>query len=312
MFAIILMKFDYGSMARYERNAVEKGDLFTVNDINADTADAAAEGSDKGITMDLILPVIILVVSCVIGMIHTGGFFEGESFVNSFANSDATVGLPVGSIVALVIIVIYFLCRGTITFKESMSCVPEGMKEMASPILVLTLAWALNSMTGSLGLSEYVEGLVKGMNGAVIALIPAALFAIACALAFSSGTSWGTFGMLIPIGLAITKSQPELTMPILAACMAGAVYGDHCSPISDTTIMASAGASCDHLSHVTTQLPYATTVAVVSLVSYVVAGITKNPILPLIVGIALLIGVLFFFKGRENAYVVGDDAGKKE
>lgn len=308
MFAIIFMRFDFFNMAEFERNAVEKGDLFTVEDINAGAASAADEGSDKGIVLDLILPVVVLVICCVFGMVYTGGIFEGESFVNSFANSDATYGLPLGAFVALVIIVIYFVCRRTITFTECMSCVPEGFKQMVSPILVLTLAWSLNSMTSSLGLADFVAGLVENMGGAVMGLIPAALFIIACLLAFASGTSWGTFGMMIPIGLAITQSQPQLTMPILAACMAGGVYGDHCSPISDTTIMASAGAACNHLSHVATQLPYATTVAVVSAVCYVISGFTGGWVIPMIVGLVLLFAVLFFMRGRQGTYRVPDEA----
>ena len=312
MFAIIFMRFDFFNMAEFEKNAVENGDLFTVEDINAGAASAADEGSDKGIVLDLVLPVVVLVICCVFGMVYTGGIFEGESFVNSFANSDATYGLPLGAFVALVIIVIYFVCRRTITFTECMSCVPEGFKQMVSPILVLTLAWSLNSMTSSLGLADFVAGLLENMSGAVMGLIPAALFIIACLLAFASGTSWGTFGMMIPIGLAITQSQPQLTMPILAACMAGGVYGDHCSPISDTTIMASAGAACNHLSHVTTQLPYATTVAAVSAVCYVIAGFTGGWVIPMIVGLVLLFAVLIFMRGRQGTYRVPAEANANQ
>ena len=179
---------------------------------------------------------------------------------------------------------------------------------MVSPILVLTLAWSLKAMTDSLGLADYVSGLVEGMSGFAVGIIPAGLFLIACVLAFASGTSWGTFGILIPLGLAITQSHPELSTPIIAACMAGAVYGDHCSPISDTTIMASAGANCNHVSHVSTQLPYATTVAAVSAISYVIAGYVSSPVVPLIVGVVLLLGVLFFLRGREGSYRVPDAA----
>ena len=248
MFALIFMKFDYATMAKFEMNAVENGDLFTVHDENAAMVDAAEEGSDKGIVMDLVFPVAVLVISCVTGMIYTGGFFGGAGFVTAFSDSDASIGLSMGALVALVIIIVYYMCRRTISFDQCMSCVPEGMKAMASPILVLTLAWTLKSMTDSLGLADFVSGLVENMGGAAIGFIPAALFLIACVLAFASGTSWGTFGILIPLGLAITESHPELSTPIIAACMAGAVYGDHCSPISDTTIMASAGASCNHVS----------------------------------------------------------------
>ena len=308
MFALIFMKFDYASMTQYERNAIENGDLFTIEDANADTADAAEQGSDKGIVLDLVFPVIVLVISCVLGMVYTGGFFGGTDFVTAFSDSDASVGLSMGALVALVIIIAYYTIRRTISFSDCMNCIPEGMKAMVPPILVLTLAWSLKAMTDSLGLADYVSGLVEGMSGAAVGVIPAALFLIACILAFASGTSWGTFCILIPLGLAITKSHPELATPIIAACMAGAVYGDHCSPISDTTIMASAGANCNHVSHVSTQLPYATTVAVVSAISYVLAGFTSSPVIPLVVGAVLLLGVLFFLRGREGSYRVPDSA----
>ena len=306
VFSMIFMKFDYATMAKFEMNAVENGDLFTVVDDNTAIADAADQGSDKGIVLDLVFPVIVLVVSCVLGMVYTGGFFDGAGFVTAFSDSDASVGLSMGGLIALIIIVIYYLCRRTISLAECMTCVPQGMKDMASPILVLTLAWSLKAMTDSLGLADYVSGIVEGMQGAAVGIIPAVLFLIACVLAFASGTSWGTFGILIPLGLAITQSHPELSTPIIAACMAGAVYGDHCSPISDTTIMASAGANCNHVSHVSTQLPYATTVAAVATVSYVIAGFTSSPVIPLIVGIVLLYAVLFFFKSREGSYRVNE------
>ena len=239
-------------------------------------------------------------------MIYTGGFFEGAGFVTAFSDSDTSVGLSMGALVALVLIIVYYTFRRTISFTECMSCIPEGMKAMASPILVLTLAWSLKAMTDSLGLADFVSGLVEGMHG--VGLIPAGLFLIACVLAFASGTSWGTFGILIPLGLAITESHPELATPIIAACMAGAVYGDHCSPISDTTIMASAGANCNHVSHVSTQLPYATTVAIVATVSYVIAGFTASPVLPLIVGLVLLFAALFFLKSRSGSYKIPESA----
>ena len=310
MFALIFMKFDYATMAKFEMNAVENGDLFTVHDENAAMVDAAEEGSDKGIVMDLVFPVAVLVISCVMGMIYTGGFFGGAGFVTAFSDSDASIGLSMGALVALVIIIVYYMCRRTISFDQCMSCVPEGMKAMASPILVLTLAWTLKSMTDSLGLADFVSGLVENMGGAAIGFIPAALFLIACVLAFASGTSWGTFGILIPLGLAITESHPELSTPIIAACMAGAVYGDHCSPISDTTIMASAGASCNHVSHVSTQLPYATTVAVVSFVSYLLAGFTGGWVIPMLVGVVLLIGALFALRNWDGSYKIPESANK--
>ncbi|MBR0468314.1 MAG: Na+/H+ antiporter NhaC family protein [Mogibacterium sp.] len=308
MFSLIFMKFDYANMAQFERNAIENGDLFTVVDANAELADAAEEGSDKGIVLDLVFPVVVLVVSCVLGMVYTGGFFGGADFVTAFSDSDASIGLSMGALVALVIIIAYYTIRRTISFGDCMSCIPEGMKAMVPPILVLTLAWSLKAMTDSLGLADYVSRLVEGMSGAAVGVIPAALFLIACVLAFASGTSWGTFGILIPLGLAITTSHPELATPVIAACMAGAVYGDHCSPISDTTIMASAGANCNHVSHVSTQLPYATTVAIVSAISYVISGYTSSPVIPLVVGVVLMVGVLFFFRGREGSFRVPDSA----
>ena len=312
MVALIVMKFDYATMARFEMNAIENDDLFTVHDENAGAADAAEEGSDQGIVLDLVFPVVVLVVSCVLGMVYTGGFFDGAGFVTAFSDSDASIGLSMGGLVALVLIVVYYMIRRTISFDECMSCIPEGMKAMASPILVLTLAWTLKSMTDSLGLADYVSGLVENMQGAAVGIIPAALFLIACVLAFASGTSWGTFGILIPLGLAITETHPELSTPIIAACMAGAVYGDHCSPISDTTIMASAGANCNHVSHVSTQLPYATTVAVVSAISYVIAGFTSGPAIALIVGLVLLIGTLVFIRGREGTYRIPESANTNQ
>lgn len=311
MLALIFMKFDYATMAKFEMNAIEKGDLFTVEDENAGAADAAEQGSDNGIVFDLVVPVVVLVISCVIGMIYTGGFFDGARFIDAFSDSDASIGLSMGGLVALVIILIYFIIRRTISFKDCMSCVPEGMKAMVSPILVLTLAWSLKSMTDSLGLADFVAGLVENMGGGVFRVIPAVLFLIACVLAFASGTSWGTFGILIPLGLAITENHPEMATPIIAACMAGAVYGDHCSPISDTTIMSSAGANCNLVAHVSTQLPYATTVAVISAISYLLVGFIGSPIIPIIVGLALLIGALLFFKSRAGSYVASPDAGKE-
>lgn len=302
MFAIILMQFDYSKMVEYERNAYENGDLFTVPVDGMSQEDAAAAGNENGKLIDLILPVIVLIISCVTGMIYSGGFFDGESFINAFANSDASIGLSMGSIVAAIISIIYYVLRGVISFKDCMSCIPEGLKQMISPILILTFAWSLKAMTDSLGLAKFVGNLVKGMNGAGVALIPAVLFLIACLLGFASGTSWGTFGILIPIGLAITENKPDLMLPVIAACMAGAVYGDHSSPISDTTIMSSAGAACNHLSHVTTQMPYATTVAVATLIAYVLSGFTKGPAIPLIVGFAVLIGALFFLRNLKSSY----------
>ncbi|MCQ2567446.1 MAG: Na+/H+ antiporter NhaC family protein [Mogibacterium sp.] len=306
--ALITMKFDFATMAKYERNAVENGDLFTEKSAQAEQDEVAA--NENGVIWDLVFPVLVLIVCCVIGMIYTGGFFDGETFVNSFANSDASVGLALGSVVALVISVIYYIARRVLGFKECMACAPEGFQQMVSPILVLTFAWSLKNMTDSLGLADFVAGLVKGMPSGLMGLIPAVLFAVACVLAFASGTSWGTFGILIPIGLAITKASPEFMIPVISACMAGAVYGDHVSPISDTTIMASAGAACNHVSHVSTQLPYASVVAGIAFICYIIAGYTLNPVVPLIVGFALVLGVLFLLRKSSGAFVVSDEANK--
>ena len=310
MVGIVTMKFDFGKMADFERNAIENNNLYSVG---TPTEAEAENEMDKanGTLLDLIFPVIVLIVCCVIGMIYSGGFFDGESFINAFANSDASVGLSMGSLVALIISIIFYCCRRVISFQCCMECVPEGVKNMISPILILTFAWSLKAMTDSLGLAEFVGNICKSMNGAVVGLIPAVLFLIACVLAFASGTSWGTFGILIPIGLAITETQPDLMMPVMAACMAGAVYGDHVSPISDTTIMASAGANCDHLSHVTTQLPYATLVAGISFVSYVIAGFTKNCFVPLIIGAVLLFGALTFMKRKDTTFRVNEAVVKE-
>ena len=297
MFAIIFMRFDYANMSQYERNAIENGDLFTVEDANAALADAADEGSDKGIVLDLVFPVVVLVVSCVLGMVYTGGFFDGAGFVTAFSDSDASVGLSMGALVALVIIIAYYTIRRTISFTECMGCIPEGMKAMVPPILVLTLAWSLKAMTDSLGLADFVSGLVEGMSGAAIGIIPAALFLIACVLAFASGTSWGTFGILIPIVIdAFGFESGALTIVAISACMAGAVCGDHCSPISDTTIMASAGAQSNHINHVSTQLPYALMVAGVSFVSYIIAGFVQT--VWIVLPVALVLMVVLYAKRR--------------
>ena len=301
MFALGSMKFDYGKMKRYEENAITKGDLFTVHDVNAEqAAESEKEVNENGSVIDLVFPIIILIISCVIGMIYTGGFFSGENFIDSFANCDASVGLTLGSGVALVLIVIFYSLRRTISFIGCMECVPEGFQAMVSPIMILTLAWSLKAMTDSLGLKEFVKAHVDGMGAGWLAFLPAVIFLIAVLLAFASGTSWGTFGMLIPIAIAVTQNNPDLMYIAISACMAGAVCGDHCSPISDTTIMSSAGAGVNHISHVETQLPYAMTVAAVSFFIYIVAGVTKSWVISLPVGIAVMIGVLFVIRSMTG------------
>lgn len=302
MFALVSMKFDYGKMAQFERNAQETGDLFTVHDANMINAESAEDvANPNGRVIDLVLPIIVLIISCLIGMIYTGGFFEGTGFVDSFAGSDASVGLVLGSAVALILTVVFYVLRRTLSFSKCMDCVPEGFKAMVSPIAVLTLAWSLKAMTDSLGLSAFVENLVDGIGKGWMSLLPAVIFLIAVVLAIASGTSWGTFGMLIPIAIAATSKNPELMYIAISACMAGAVCGDHCSPISDTTIMSSAGAGCNHLSHVESQLPYAMTVAGVSFLTYLIAGFTKSAVVSLPLGILLMIGTLFVIRSMTRS-----------
>ncbi len=300
MFALVAMNFDFGKMAIYEKNAIENGDLLTIHENLASQDEVIAE-NENGRVADLVIPVIVLIVCCLIGMIYTGGFFSGESFINAFANCSAALSLSMGSLVALVITIAYYTVRRVLKFSDCMNCIPEGFKQMVSPILVLTLAWSLKNMTDSLGLAEFVSHMVSLMPESWLVVIPAVLFVVSCALGFSSGTSWGTFGILIPIALAITSSHPDMMISVMAACMAGGVCGDHCSPISDTTIMASAGAGCNHISHVETQLPYAIVVLSVSTVSYLVVGFTKSCIPGLIVGFVLLIGFLKIMKNRQIA-----------
>ena len=242
------------------------------------------------------LPIAILIITCVAGMIYSGGFFSGASFVEAFSNSDASVGLMLGSAVTLVFAIIYFMLRRLISFKHLMECIPEGFKAMVPAVLILTFAWSLKAMTDSLGAKQFVEQLVKSSAGGFKAFLPAIIFAIGCGLSFATGTSWGTFGILIPITLGVFPLSDPLGIVCVSACMAGAVCGDHCSPISDTTIMASAGAQCDHVTHVATQLPYALTVAGVSFVSYIIAGFVPNALIVLPIAIVLMIGTLIVLK----------------
>lgn len=310
MFAMVFMKFEYGQMSKYEKA------LSMMND----AADEVADENTKGKVCDLIVPVAILIVLCVLGMIYSGGFFTkmveddgGKlvanssylNFIEAFSNSDASVGLVLGSLGALIITIIYYMVRKVLSFKASMLCLPDGFKAMVPAILILTLAWTLKGMTDSLGAKDYVAGLVEASAGGLKAFLPAIVFIIACFLAFATGTSWGTFGILIPICIAAFPTG-SLRIISISACMAGAVCGDHCSPISDTTIMASAGAQCTHVNHVSTQLPYAITVAVVSFIAYIVAGLTQNLnivvscIISWIVSLAALFGVLIFMKKKVS------------
>ncbi len=291
MLTFVLLKVDFGPMAVHEANAA-KGDLYTTEDrpyanVSADVI------KGRGKVIDLMFPIITLIICCIIGMIYTGGFFSGTSFIDAFSGSDASVGLMLGSFFALVITIIFYSVRKVLNFTECCNCIPEGFKAMVPAILILTFAWTLKAMTDSLGAKEYVAGLVSGVSGVWLSLFPAIIFIIGAFLAFATGTSWGTFGILIPIVVS-TFSGTNHTMMIISisACMAGAVCGDHCSPISDTTIMASAGAQCNHMNHVSTQLPYVIVVAVVSCITYIIAGFVQSPVIPLIIGVVLMIGTI--------------------
>ncbi len=295
MILLVVMKVDFGPMKLHEDNAA-KGDLFTTPD--RPFSDAREEVTEaKGKVIDLVFPVIVLIISCVIGMIYTGGFFKGTGFIEAFSGSDASVGLMLGSFFALVITIAFYVLRRVVTFKRACECIPEGFKAMVPAILILTFAWTLKAMTDSLGAKYYVASVFEGVSGDFVRCLPAIIFLVAVFLAFATGTSWGTFGILIPIVVdTFAENDPALMIISISACMAGAVCGDHCSPISDTTIMASAGAQCNHLNHVSTQIPYVVVVAAISCVSYIVAGFVKNPVVPLVIGIALVFGALLIVK----------------
>ena len=295
MVTLVLAKEDYGPMKAHEKNAIE-GDLFTTGDRPFENTSENAI-YNKGNVIDLVFPILSLIVCCVIGMIYSGGFFSGTGFVEAFSGSDASVGLMLGSFFAMVITIVFYAVRKVLRFSDSMACIPEGFKAMVPAILILTFAWTLKAMTDSLGAAPFVASVMNSAAGGLMNLLPAIIFLVGCFLAFATGTSWGTFGILIPIVVAVFQGTNETMMIIsISACMAGAVCGDHCSPISDTTIMASAGAQCNHVNHVSTQLPYAMTVAAVSCVTYMIAGIVQNAIICLVIGIALQIGVLLAIK----------------
>ena len=293
VFIIVLavMKFDYGPMKLHEENAL-KGDLFTTGERVSEEEEAVNE---KGNVADLFLPVVVLILVCVLALIYVGGFFAGESFVNAFANTDATVGLPWGGIIALVFTMIYLIIRKRVTFKEAMECIPKGFNAMVPAILILTFATALKNMTGLMGSDSFVEAFMANA-GALQNFLPAIIFLVAIGISFATGTSWGTFGILIPIVVGIFPEGNELLIIGMSACLAGSVCGDHCSPISDTTIMSSAGSQCNHINHVSTQLPYAITVAAVSFISYLIAGFVQSAWIMLPVAIVFMIGTLFVIK----------------
>ncbi len=292
---ITLMKFDFGPMRLHEFNAMNKGDLYTSGEKNEV---AEEQPSTKGKVVDLILPIIVLIAVSVFALVYVGGIFDGASFIDAFANTDATFGLPWGGMIALVFIILYLVARKLITFKDAMAAVPKGFIAMVPAILILTFATALKNMTSALGAKYFVADLMSGAAEGLDKLLPAIIFLVACGLAFATGTSWGTFGILIPIVTYIFAGadNSELMIIGISACLAGAVCGDHCSPISDTTIMSSAGGQCNHINHVSTQMPYAISVAAVSFVMFVVAGFVQNAWICLPLSVVVLFGFLFVAK----------------
>ena len=295
MFAITWMDFDFGPMKTHEENA-KNGDIYTTPERPYDNI-ASHEVSGKGNVNDLVIPVLILILFCAAGMLYSGGFFTGVGFIEAFSGSDASFGLSLGSMIALVLIILFYITRRVLSFHECMECIPEGFKSMVSAILILTFAWTLKSMTDSLGASAFVEEVMKNTTGQFMNFVPAVVFVVGCALAFATGTSWGTFGILIPIVVSVFVGHDKTMMIIsISACMAGAVCGDHCSPISDTTIMSSAGAQCSHINHVNTQMPYAMTVAAVSFVNYVIAGFVKSAVIMLPLSFVLMFLTLVILK----------------
>ncbi|WP_316607671.1 Na+/H+ antiporter NhaC family protein [uncultured Ruminococcus sp.] len=292
---ICVMGFDYGSMAIHEFNAMYKDDLYTTGD-RVDTELENEGVNENGKVIDLILPVLVLIGVSVFALVYNGGILEGASFIDAFGNTDATVGLPWAGAIALVFTIVYLMLRKIVNFKEAMEQVPKGFFAMVPPILILTFATALKNMTTMMGAKYFVADMMSGAAASLQNFLPAIIFLVACLLAFATGTSWGTFGILIPIVLSIFTDNPTLQIIGISACLAGAVCGDHCSPISDTTIMSSAGAQCNHINHVSTQLPYAITVAAVSFVSFIIAGFVQSWYICLPVGIALMIGTLLVIK----------------
>ena len=296
MVGMVLMKTEFGAMRTHEINALN-GDLYTTSARPYENATDDETPNPRGKVIDLVIPIVVLVICCVISMIYTGGFFRGTDFVTAFSQSDASTGLAMGSAFGLVFAIIFYMIRRVVNFRDCMGCIPEGFKAMVPAIMILTFAWTLKAMTDSLGAAVFVEEAMRSVAGGIEVILPAIIFLVGCGLAFATGTSWGTFGILIPIVVAVfEKSSPEMMIISMSACMAGAVCGDHCSPISDTTIMASAGAQCDHVTHVSTQLPYAILAAAVSFVTYIVAGFVKTAWIALPVGIVLMLIVLFVIK----------------
>ena len=304
MIAMAVMKVEFGPMAVHEHNAIEKGDIYTTPDRPYENATNTVPSS-KGKVLDLVFPILVLIVMCVIGLIYSGGFFDGGvGFAEAFSNADAAIGLTYGSFFAFVITIVWYVIRRVLTFRQMMDLIPEGFKAMVPAILILTFAWTLKTMTDSLGLKHYIADIVLNFSDGMMSMLPAVIFVIGCIMSFATGTSWGTFGVLIPIvvaaytepGVGFTPGYESIGTILVSACMAGAVCGDHCSPISDTTIMASAGAQCNHLNHVQTQLPYALSCAAISFVAYIFAGFIQNAVICLLIAFAMMIGFLFVMK----------------
>lgn len=300
---LTLMKFDYGPMRIHELNAKKNGDLYTAGD-KAEVEES--NPSTNGKVLDLVLPIIVLIAVCVFALVYVGGIFDGSGFVEAFSNTDATVGLPWGSIIALVFTIIYLCARKLVSFKEAMECIPKGFIAMVPAILILTFATSLKNTTAVLGAKPFVADVMSNVAGEFQNFLPAIIFLVACVISFATGTSWGTFGILIPIVIAIFPTGAIQTIG-MSACLAGSVCGDHCSPISDTTIMSSAGGQCNHLNHVSTQLPYAISVAAISFVMYIVSGFVQKAYIVLPIGIVLTVAFLFVMKaamvkkyGKEN------------
>ncbi len=301
LFALILMKLDFGPMKKHEDNA-KQGDLFTSGETPYDENENTVKEGAK--ISNLVIPILLLIVSCITGMLYTGGFFEGETFRNAFANTDSAKGMVIGSSLTILVTFIMYLARKALTFKEFMGCLASGFRTVCEPMLILILAWNLSGVTGLLGADVFIHDIVNGFAAGLQMLLPAIIFAISIFLAFSTGTSWGTFSILIPIVCAVFADNYNMLVISIAACLAGAVCGDHCSPISDTTILSSTGAQSDHVNHTTTQLPYALTVAGVSFVGYLIAGIlcgltgSNTAVIAMPVTIAILLIVLFMIKKR--------------
>ena len=325
MFGIVLLGFDFKAMSKYDARLKEwyertqGGKLDEVSDTKLHVVEhgvGAQKGEDsqksKGSVSDLVIPIVMLIIFCMAGMVYSGGFFDAANenyldFVEAFAASNASVGLVIGSLASFILTVILFVSKKTLPFNDAMSSLIKGFEAMVPAILILTLAWTLKSMTDSLGAAEYVSGVVASSAAGLQQLLPAIIFIVAAFLAFATGTSWGTFGILIPICIAVFPEADPLRIISISACMAGAVCGDHISPISDTTIMASAGAECKHVHHVSSQLPYALTVAIASCLTFVVAGFTHSlgmvtsAIISWICGMILLGGALMVLRSRKDA-----------